>query len=123
MSFTCYATKKVVENEPMVLVPIVVRKVKYIGFVTKKSYHDEEPKKFITGESIGFEIVKEVPVAQSEVDQFLVGFKPEERGEKVLEFYRPRKKVVEEKKDYRDYDRDPKYFDSIEEEKVETIKE
>ena len=106
MGFKCYASGEYVANQRRVLVPIETRKVRYVGMF--KPNPKEEFLQF--GASFeGWEIVKEVPVAECNYKAFIATTgTPKIVGEKEVRYMLPRKKKVEETKSQRDDDYDDK---------------
>lgn len=99
MSFRCHATldqvgePMVVRGQKMVLVPLETRKVKYIGTITKKSFNkEEEPRVIFTGDSEGWEVVREVPVCHDKAAEFIEQNPPKVVCTKEVRVYRPMKK-------------------------------
>lgn len=92
MSFICYHTNELVSGQKKILVPAVTRKVNYLG-INRKFLHlyddnlmpksniniqnesnynyDSSAVEVIEKPSTGWEIVKEVPVAQDNLPAFL----------------------------------------------------
>lgn len=110
MSFYCHAKKEVVSGETMVLVPTAIRKTSYTGFFVKKGRGEEKPVRVTNGFSEGWEIVEEVAVCKSEEENFKKSHEPKVLSDvKKVNFYKPRKKVVEKVEEPPSYDRDFEY--------------
>ena len=69
MSFKCSCCGETVLNEKMVLVPTLIRKVTYRKFAKKFRSNDTD----LIGTSFGWEIVKEIPIAESHSAGYLEG--------------------------------------------------
>jgi len=109
MSYYCHACKKIVQGEKRILIPSVVRKVKYIGTMLRKSYRrDEEPTIIYTGDSEGWEIVEAVSVCKSLAEGYKEGNPPrEDKQVKEVKFFRPRRRQITEEVEQERYDDRP----------------
>ena len=92
MSFYCHATKDMVSGESRVLVPVAVRKVKYVGTMTRKNRNSDKPIVIYTGDSEGWEVSKEVPVCASKAEKFAEENPPVQDGAKEVTFYKKKKR-------------------------------
>ena len=88
MSYICYATGELVRGEPRELVPIEIRKVTYIA----QSRPDKRVQYLqFAGQTEGWEIVKEVPVRISKVEEFKENHTPLVVAEKEVRFLSPKR--------------------------------
>ena len=96
MGFTCTFSGEIVEKQRKILVPTEIRKVRYVGVF--KPTPREDYLQF--GASFdGWEIAKEVPVAEKNYEAFKATLgEPKVVGEKEVRYMLPRKKKDEEKK-------------------------
>ena len=105
MSFYCNATKAVVVGQEMALVPIEIRKVKYVGIHTNVDRNTRRENHIVTGEWDGWEVVRELPVAKEKAAEFALQFPPITSDKvKVVKFQRRRPRVPRES--YERYDRE-----------------
>lgn len=104
MGFRCFASGEIVENQRMILVPIEVRKVRYVGVFKPNPKED-----FLQfgASSEGWEIAKEVPVAEKNHEAFMAaGQEPKVIGEKEVRYIMPRKKKDKKPQKTSRYDED-----------------
>jgi hypothetical protein len=119
MSFFCHATQGIVHGESCVLVPIGIRRVKYIGTMTRKNRRDDQPVTIYTGDSEGWEIAKELPICASKAQEFAEKNPPRvDKLVKEIKFYRRK-----QKKDSDQYDEPSTNFHSrsVREDSIEQI--
>lgn len=102
MSYWCHATRQLVNNEPQCLIPIKVRKVKYIYYIKPNKRSDFL--QFIN-QSEGWEIVQEVSVRRCSAEFFSQLNPPEIVSEKELTIILPKRKkiirIVDDDDDYK----------------------
>lgn len=72
MSYICAYSKKLVQNEPCILIPIELRKVKYNYYLKKDAFSEKE----YLFSTEGYEIVKEVKVSKNNYENFIKENKP-----------------------------------------------
>jgi len=79
--FKCHCCGETVANEKMVMVPNVIRRVTYRNHARKFRSKDLE----FVNEKHGWEIVQEVPVAESHAEAYLANHEPKyEKSEKTV---------------------------------------
>ncbi len=72
MGFICNYSKNYVEKQECVLVPAVIRKVKYYNQLRPK-YEKQDP--ILSETTEGWEVVKEVKVAKLNYEKYMMAFK------------------------------------------------